>query len=225
MLVGEPLSRHDMADLACRIEIEKLAMPIGKQDQYAAAFGGLNFFEFRPEGVRVERLDLPGDSLHELERRLMLFFTGRWHDSGQILEEQKRASERDNGNVVEALHEIRELALTLRGDLTRGDIGSVGDLLHKSWLAKRQLAHGITDPWIDGWYAAARGAGARGGKLAGAGGGGFLLLYCEPEHQERVTEALQAAGLARMDFRFESGGAMVLMNNLVRTPASATVYA
>ena len=92
MLLGERLSRHDVAELASQIEIEKLGMPIGKQDQYASSFGGLNFFEFRSDGVTVERLDLPGDSLQELEKRLMLFFTGRWHDSGQILDEQKRES-------------------------------------------------------------------------------------------------------------------------------------
>jgi D-glycero-alpha-D-manno-heptose-7-phosphate kinase len=225
MLLGERLSRHDVAALASQIEIEKLGMPIGKQDQYAASFGGLNFFEFRSDGVKVERLELPGDSLQELERRLMLFFTGRWHDSGQILDEQKRESNREDGSVVEALHEIREFAFALRRDLTRGDIESVGELLHQSWLAKRRLAHGITDPWIDGWYEAARGAGARGGKVAGAGGGGFLLLYCEPEHQDRVTDAMQAAGLVRMDFRFESGGAMVIMNNLVRASEGVPVYA
>src|SRR5207253_1537698 len=160
----------------------------------------------------------------ELEARLMLFFTGRSRDSAQILGEQKRSSERNRAGVIEALHVIKSMAIALRNDLIRGDIGSLGDYLHESWVAKRQLAAGITDPWIDQWYQVARDAGARGGKIAGAGGGGFLLLYCEREHQDQVTEALRAQGLHRMDFRFESGGAMVIVNTLLRKAPVAAVF-
>jgi D-glycero-alpha-D-manno-heptose-7-phosphate kinase len=215
VLRGQRLSRAEIAALACRVEIDELGMPIGRQDQYAAAFGGLNFIQFSPEGVLVQPLQLPDGVSEALERRLMLFFTGRSRNSGQILSEQKRSSERNRATVIEALHVIKQAALDMRRDLVDGNVAAVGTGLHLSWLAKRQLAHGISDPWIDQWYEAARAAGATGGKIAGAGGGGFLLLYAEPECQELVTQTLQTNGLSRLDFRFESGGAMVIMNTLV----------
>ena len=223
VLCNVRMSRQEVADLACQVEIDKLKMPIGKQDQYAASFGGLNFIQFNPDGVVVEPLRLQDELQAELEARLMLFFTGRSRDSAQILGEQKRSSERNRAGVIEALHVIKSMAIALRNDLIRGDIGSLGEYLHESWVAKRQLAAGITDPWIDQWYQAARDAGARGGKIAGAGGGGFLLLYCEREHQDQVTQVLQAQGLHRMDFRFESGGAMVIVNTLLRKARVAAV--
>ena len=217
VLCGRRLSRQQVAELACEIEIDKLKMPIGKQDQYAASFGGLNYFQFTSAGVEVEPIDLPQDALSELERRLMLFFTGHSRDSAQILGEQKRNSERNRASVIESLHTIKREAEQLRDDLRRGDIDTVGDRLHRSWMAKRQLARGISDPWIDQWYGEARAAGAAGGKIAGAGGGGFLLLYCEPKNQDKVSDLLESRGLSRMDFRFESGGAMVIVNTLVGT--------
>ena len=218
VLSGERMSAHQIAELACLIEIDQLGMPIGKQDQYAAAFGGLNYFQFTRDGVEAERIDPGPEVMAALEQRLMLFFTGMWHDSGQILEEQRKNS-RDA--AVESLHHIKSIATAMRDDLCQGDISRVGERLHESWQAKRGLASGITLPQIDHWYNLARSAGAAGGKIAGAGGGGFLLLYCEPECQELVTERLREAGLPRMDFRFESGGAMVIMNNLVGEPLPA----
>jgi D-glycero-alpha-D-manno-heptose-7-phosphate kinase len=223
VLCNTRMSRQEVAELACQVEIEKLKMPIGKQDQFAASFGGLNFIQFSPDGVVVEPLGLPDDLQAELEGRLMLFFTGRSRDSAQILGEQKRSSERNRAGVIDALHSIKSTAIALRNDLIRGEIDTLGDYLHESWIAKRQLASGITDPWIDQWYQVARDSGALGGKIAGAGGGGFLLLYCLPSHQERVTEALQAQGLHRMDFRFESGGAMVIVNTLLRKARTVAV--
>jgi D-glycero-alpha-D-manno-heptose-7-phosphate kinase len=223
VLCNTRMSRQEVAELACRVEIENLKMPIGKQDQFAASFGGLNFIQFSPDGVVVEPLILPDALQAELEGRLMLFFTGRSRDSAQILGEQKRSSERNRAGVIDALHVIKNTAIALRNDLIRGEIDSLGEYLHQSWIAKRQLASGITDPWIDQWYQSARDAGASGGKIAGAGGGGFLLLYCERQHQERVTEALQTQGLHRMDFRFESGGAMVIVNTLLRKARTVAV--
>jgi D-glycero-alpha-D-manno-heptose-7-phosphate kinase len=223
VLCNTRMSRQEVAELACEVEIEKLKMPIGKQDQFAASFGGLNFIQFSPDGVVVEPLGLPDDLQAELEGRLMLFFTGRSRDSAQILGEQKRSSERNRAGVIDALHSIKSTAIALRNDLIRGEIDTLGEYLHESWIAKRQLASGITDPWIDQWYQVARDSGALGGKIAGAGGGGFLLLYCLPPHQERVTEALQAQGLHRMDFRFESGGAMVIVNTLLRKARTVAV--
>lgn len=222
VLCNTPMSRERIAELACEVEITKLKMPIGKQDQYAAAFGGLNFIQFNPDGVVVEPIAIAHDLRVELESRLMLFFTGRSRDSAQILGEQKRSSERNRAAVIDALHVIKNTALAIRNDLLKGDIETLGDHLHESWVAKRQLASGITDPWIDQWYQVARESGARGGKIAGAGGGGFLLLYCDRQHQDRVTEALQAQGLHRMDFRFETGGAMVIVNTLLRKARKLT---
>ncbi|MDQ6897993.1 MAG: GHMP kinase, partial [Candidatus Dormibacteraeota bacterium] len=215
VLSGESLSRSQVAELACDIEINRLGMPIGKQDQYAAAFGGVNFIQFAPERVSVERLAMPPGTDLELERRLLLFFTGRWHNSASILSEQRQNTGRPDGQAVEALHLIKDKAIAMRSHLLAGEVSAVGALLHESWLAKRTLARGITDPVIDRWYQLAMDAGAGGGKLTGAGGGGFLLLHCEPERQDTVTEALGAEGLVRMDFRFESGGGTVILNNLV----------
>jgi D-glycero-alpha-D-manno-heptose-7-phosphate kinase len=212
VLSGEKLSPHQIAELACVIEIDQLGMPIGKQDQYAAAFGGLNYFQFTRDGVKAERIDPGPDVTAALEQRLMLFFTGMWHDSGEILKEQRKNSQ---ATAVESLHHIKAIATAMREDLCRGNLSRIGERLHESWLAKRELAAGITLPQIDHWYNLARSAGAAGGKIAGAGGGGFLLLYCEPEYQERVTKLLGDEGLVQMDFNFESGGALVIMNNLV----------
>jgi D-glycero-alpha-D-manno-heptose-7-phosphate kinase len=213
-LSGRRLTEGQVAELACDVEIGELGMPIGRQDQYAASFGGLRCYEFTPDGVRVERLEVPPAAVAALEARLMLFFTPSRHDSAEILAEQRRNTATGAAGALEALHEIRDLAVRTRADLLAGDVSRVGARLHQSWLAKRQLASGISDPRIDGWYGAALAAGATGGKIAGAGGGGFLLLYCEPERQERVTAALRGRGLVRMDFRLESGGAMVIVNHL-----------
>jgi D-glycero-alpha-D-manno-heptose-7-phosphate kinase len=215
VLKGERMSPGEVAELACTIEIEKLGMPIGKQDQYAASFGGINYISFSNDGVSVEPLHLPRQTLVELERRLMLFYTGRSRDSAQILQQQKTSSERNRTSVIGSLHEIKEAAAGMRQDLLDAEIRHVGEWLHHSWLAKRRLARGISDAWIDQWYETALKAGASGGKIAGAGGGGFLLLYCEPEHQDSVTAALKDSGLMPIDFCFDSGGAMVLMNTLV----------
>lgn len=215
VLSGLPLSRKEVAELACEIEIGLMGMPIGKQDQYAAAFGGLNYIEFGPEDVIVERLAVSDGTVSQLRERLLLFFTGLAHKSEEILGEQRRRSQEGHRPTVEALHAIKDIAIQTRAHLIAGDIRPIGDLLHRSWLAKRTLALGVSDPVIDRWYELALEAGASGGKIVGAGGGGFLLLFCEPERQEVVSEVLAREGLIGMDFDFESGGAMVIMNNLV----------
>jgi D-glycero-alpha-D-manno-heptose-7-phosphate kinase len=225
-LCGQRLGPRETAELACEIEIERLGMPIGKQDQYAAAFGGLAFYEFTAEHVRVERLAVPRATVTSLQERLVLFFTPTWHDSAEILAEQRHNCARGAGETVEALHTIRDIAWRTRADLLAGDVSRIGAGLHESWMAKRRLARGITHPGIDRWYDVARSSGASGGKIAGAGGGGFLLLYCEPDRQEPVTDALRTCGLTRMDFRLESGGAMVLVNHTVGiATAAAGVHA
>ncbi|MFC2030402.1 GHMP kinase [Chloroflexota bacterium] len=219
--LGMPLDLEDLAELACYIEIEKLGEPIGKQDQYAAAFGGLNWIAFNKHGVRVEPLSLSLDIYQQLERNLMLFFTGSSRSASRILEKQTESSRQQEPQVIDALHRVKAMAHDVRRALEQGDLHTFGELLHENWEQKKRFAPGISNAEIDGAYDLARSAGAVGGKITGAGGGGFLMLYCEPEHQQAVTGALQNQGLKRMDFRFESMGARVLMNAGLRLPAGS----
>lgn len=212
-ITGGELSRQDIAELAAYIEIEKLGMPIGRQDQYAAAFGGINAITFSESGVTVEPLAISPATVRELEARLMLFFTGSSRNSASILREQKESSEKKRGFVVESLHAMKEMAREARRCLETGDLSNFGELLHKSWEQKKSLASGITNSFIDECYATARMAGAGGGKITGAGGGGFLMLYCEEPYQETVTRVLEQKGLAHTDFAFDSSGAEIIMDD------------
>jgi D-glycero-alpha-D-manno-heptose-7-phosphate kinase len=215
---GLHLSRQDIAELACYIEIGKLGMPIGKQDQYAAAFGGLNFITFSSDGVQVEPLRVAPQARRTLEQRLLLFYTGAARNSATILGEQEKASATRDPSVTSALDTVKEMAYEVRDCLERGQIHCLGEFLHRNWEQKKRFASGVTNPVIDECYEAARAAGAVGGKITGAGGGGFLMLYCEPSHQPMVTDALEARGLKRMDFHFERGGARVLLNAALQLP-------
>lgn len=209
---GQSLSKGELAELACHIEIKEMGMPIGKQDQYAAAFGGLNEIEFTATGCRVTPLNLPWEVYQELQASLMLFFTGHSRNSAAILKRQTEASRRSSSSTVEALHRVKAMVGDVKRCLLRGDLRGFGELLHENWIQKKRFAPGVSNELIDESYEAARRLGAVGGKITGAGGGGFLMLYCEPAHQGAVTEALEARGLRRMDFRFDSSGARVLMN-------------
>ncbi|MCL5961672.1 MAG: GHMP kinase [Chloroflexi bacterium] len=214
-----PLSKQELAETACRIEIEKLGMPIGKQDQYACSYGGLNAFFFQKDGAVVrESLEIEPEKMRALEERLMLFFTGSAHNSTTILREQKQSSQIDDGSTVASLHSIKAIAVEVRRLLAAGQLDQFGALLHESWIEKRRLATGISNAEIDRWYQMARVKGAAGGKLTGAGGGGFLMFYCNPDRQAAVTDALESEGLRRMDFRFESGGARILMHTAHSLP-------
>jgi D-glycero-alpha-D-manno-heptose-7-phosphate kinase len=184
-------------------------MPIGKQDQYASACGGVNALVFATTGVQVEPLDLAPDLVAALDRRLLLFSTGRQRDSAGILRQQQRDSAA-NAAVIESLHRIKALALEIRAALLAGDLDRFGRLLDEGWQHKRRLSSRISSGAIDRWYAAARAAGAGGGKIAGAGGGGFLLLYCSPERQPDVRAAMAEHGLAELPFEFDLAGARVL---------------
>jgi D-glycero-alpha-D-manno-heptose-7-phosphate kinase len=204
--LGHALSRQQIAELACRIELQKLEAPIGKQDQFAASFGGLNAISFDRDGVTVEPLAVPAETQRQLERRLILFFTGTARDSKNILREQQRATAHGEGATSEGLHRIKEAALACRNCLESGDLDQIGALLDRGWREKRHLAAGITNPRLDELYDVALANGAVGGKITGAGGGGFLLLYCREEEQEKLTDALEGRGLRRMDFHFEQHG-------------------
>lgn len=203
---GKYVSKGKLAELACRIEIEKLGNPIGKQDQYAAAYGGLNFIRFNQDGsVTVEPVVMPVDALRRLEGELMMFYTGTSRSANPILAEQKRNLE--EGVKTQVLRRMCGLAEELRESMLKGDLSVFGEILHENWRLKKELAGGISSPEIDGLYELARKHGASGGKLLGAGGGGFLLFCCPKERQAELESALPLKPFA---FRFERDGASVV---------------
>ena len=207
---GLDLGPAEVAEQACHIEIEKMGMPVGKQDQYAAAFGGLNCITFSRRGVTVEPLRVPAGTHEALEEQLMLFFTGSSRQSSTILRRQKQASQQGDRETLHHLRVIRELGMEIRIALERGDLETFGGLLHRSWMEKRQVAEGITNPFLDQCYQTARENGALGGKVTGAGGGGFLMLYCPVDRQPAVVEALEELGLQRRPFLLEDQGVQVM---------------
>ncbi len=208
-LSGHPLDSRAAAEEACAIEIDRLGMPIGKQDQYASAFGGLNTIEFAADGVQVRRLPLSPGLVQDLSDRLLLFSTGHSRQAASILREQQA----DTGTkpaVREALHHIKALAYEMHAALLEGEFDRFGQLLHRAWEQKRRLSNRISSAAIDGWYDAARHSGALGGKIAGAGGGGFLLLYVPLDRQAAVRATMAEHGLSELRFDFDWEGARVL---------------
>ena len=219
-LLGMDLTPAEVAELACELEIGRLGMPIGRQDQYAAAFGGLNVITFEAEGVRVEPLTLSPSDRRRLQRNLMLFFTGSSRLSSTILRRQRQRTANATPVVLESLHAIKSLAVEMRQALEQGKLDRLGELLDLSWELKKRLAADISNPFIDECYWIARANGALGGKITGAGGGGFLLFYCPPARQAKVTEALRTKGLVRVDFDFDDSGVQVLLNNARVDPST-----
>ncbi|TMC25520.1 MAG: GHMP kinase [Chloroflexi bacterium] len=211
-LVEQPLTKQQVAELASYIEIGKMGMPIGKQDQYASAFGGLNKITFSSEGVTVEPLHIDLDVRKTLERRLMLFFTGSSRESTSILKHQRKSTQDRDEVVLQALHNIKRVAVDVQSCLERGDLDEFARLLDYAWQEKRRLAPGLSTGFIDELYTLALEKGASAGKITGAGGGGFLMLYCHEEVQDNVTTALEERGLKRMNFHFDQQGATVLLN-------------
>jgi D-glycero-alpha-D-manno-heptose-7-phosphate kinase len=211
-LLEQPMTKQQVADLASFIEISKMGMPIGKQDQYASSFGGLNKISFTSEGVTVEPLSIAPAVKQTLQQRLMLFFTGSSRESTSILKHQRKSTQDQDEAVLSALHHIKQIAGDIQICLEQGNLDEFARLLHYSWQQKRRLAPGLSTSFIDTCYALALERGASGGKITGAGGGGFLLLYCHERAQEAVTTALEEQGLKRMNFRFDQQGAQVLLN-------------
>jgi D-glycero-alpha-D-manno-heptose-7-phosphate kinase len=208
------MSKYEIAERAYHIAREVLHKPVGKQDEYAAAFGGLNYMEFHPDNtVTVQPIDITPAALREFQSCLMLFFTGAAHHSWTILKEQEEATRHDVNTAVYSLHAIRRLADEMRDSVQKADFDRVGALLHEGWEAKKQVSQRISTGHIDGLYDAARDAGAIGGKITGAGGGGFLLLFCRPRHQPNVRAALTELGAREMGFEFDLQGAQVIAND------------
>jgi D-glycero-alpha-D-manno-heptose-7-phosphate kinase len=160
----------------------------------------------------VEKIDIAPEIVRRLERNLLLFFTGSSRNASMILKKQAESSRRQDPAVIDALHQVKTMAYQVRQTLSRGDLDAFGQLLHQNWEQKKRFAGGVSNLGIDEMYQTALDAGAMGGKITGAGGGGFLMLYCRPESQPAVTRTLEDKGLKRMDYRFESMGARVLVN-------------
>jgi D-glycero-alpha-D-manno-heptose-7-phosphate kinase len=210
----QPISKYDLAERSFHIARHLLGKHVGKQDEYAAAFGGLNFISFHSDGsTLVEPVDVNPAVLAELQNNLMLFFTGSAHHSWSILKEQESSTRNQTGGAVDALHEVKALGLRMRNALQQGDIRELGILMHEGWQAKRRISTKISTPRIDELYTLAREAGALGGKITGAGGGGFLLLYCEPQFQPPVREAMRQQDIQEMTFGFDMQGAQAIVND------------
>ncbi len=204
------MTKQDIAETAYKIGHHDLGMPIGKQDEYASSFGGLNVFHFTKEGVTVAPLDLSKEILKRLEEDVMLFFTGRTRDSSSILSCQDKGGRDDDGAVVQSLHNIKNLGYEIKDAIIEGDLRRFGELMAQAWENKKKLAKGITNERIDKLYSTAIENGAIGAKLTGAGGGGYLMLFCEKPNQRAVRDALSAQGLKQMDFKFDMHGAKII---------------
>ena len=196
-----------LAEAACHIEINVLNEPIGKQDQYASAFGGFNAYYFEKDGtVRVEPLRIKEEMMIELQNNIFLFYLNKNRSASSILKEQNDKSKKNDAATIEKLHKIKEIGLYTKKILEEGKINEFGEVLHNHWLTKKGLSDKISDPYIDEAYELALKNGAIGGKVVGAGGGGFLLLYC-PNNKPKPIEALRNFGLKPTWFSFEFEGA------------------
>ncbi len=214
------ISVQELAEEACKVEIELIGKPIGKQDQYAAAFGGINQLEIDKLGnVNVTPLKLDQEVIYELENRLLMFYTNIDRDANVILGEQSKKMEEggrkkeDEGNrALEAMHIIKDIGKEIKTTLINGNICEFGRLMHKHWQTKKSVTVKMSNTNIDDWYELALKSGAIGGKIMGAGGGGFLLLCVENGKRKQLRTAMENAGLRYMDFKFDWEGSKVLVN-------------
>jgi D-glycero-alpha-D-manno-heptose-7-phosphate kinase len=207
---GQHISAEELGRLSCEVEIERCGEPIGKQDQYAAAFGGLNLIEFREDdSVQVTPVIMNRSDRDLMEERILVFYTGITRSASGIL---RRQSEETSVNAVKqsVMKRMVDLAYHLRDELVRGEIDSLGQILHENWMLKKSLLDGISTSEIDKWYEAAIAAGALGGKLLGAGSGGFLMFYAPPDRHEAIAKAV---GLRQIKFGFEPLGSRILFYN------------
>jgi len=201
----------ELAELACKIELEKLREPIGKQDQYIAAFGGITSFTFNKDGSVVsENLKISTDTLHNLEDNLLLFFTGISRSASNILFDQDKRSKVNDEDITKNLHYIKELGFLSRDALVNGDMELFGQLMNEHWEHKRLRSKGITNDFIDNVYSKALQSGAIGGKLVGAGGGGFLMFYTNDKN--RLRQAMNEFNLEEVRFSFDYEGTKIILS-------------
>jgi D-glycero-alpha-D-manno-heptose-7-phosphate kinase len=208
----EHITPGDLAEEAARIEIEILGDPAGKQDHYIAAYGGITCFEFEPdETVHVSPLSISTATLHDLEEHLLMFFTGYSRHASELLTEQKQRTETEDDTMVTALKTVQDVGLRVRDALEAGETREFAALMHEHWLSKRKRSEGMSNEAMDRWYEVAIANGALGGKLVGAGGGGFLLFYADDP--KALREALAAEGLPEVRFSFEFEGSSMLVRD------------
>jgi D-glycero-alpha-D-manno-heptose-7-phosphate kinase len=208
----EHVTSHALAEEACHIELELLKEPIGKQDQYIAAFGGVSCMEIARDGkVTVSPLRMSKTTLHDLEDNLLMFFTGYSRNAGTVLADQKRRTEADDQAMIENLHFIKELGLSIKASLEAGDTHGFGELMHQHWLRKKTRSQGISNEQINRWYDVGHANGAVGGKLIGAGGGGFLMFYARDRSGLRAAMARE--GLEEVRFAFDFEGSKILVQD------------
>jgi D-glycero-alpha-D-manno-heptose-7-phosphate kinase len=201
-----------LAQEAVEIEMNRLQEPVGKQDQYVAAYGGLLCQEYcADDSVKVTPLTISESALIELRDSLMLFFVGQTRCASSLLNDQKKRSERRDISMLECLHFVKQLGGEIRSVLEAGDVSEFGRLMHEHWMRKRTRSNGMTSDWIDELYDLARRSGATGGKLVGAGGSGFLLLHTQDRN--RLRAAMTKAGVSEMEFNFDFDGSVVMMRN------------
>lgn len=198
-----------LAELACHIELDRLGEPIGKQDQYIAAFGGLTAFSFGRDGqVVAESLPVSAETMEDLQDNTLMFFTGRTRSAGAILAEQDAKSKSADAGMTANLNRVKALGYETRDAFLAGKLGRWGEIMREHWEAKKKRSAGMSSPQIDAWYDLAMRSGAIGGKLVGAGGGGFLLFYADDAR--RLRAAMRAAGLAEVRLHVDVEGTKVL---------------
>ena len=205
----KPLGSYDIADLALRVEREDLGIPGGKQDQYAAAFGGVNYIEFIGSRVIVNPLRVAPHVLNELEYRLLLCYTGQTRVSGRIIESQVANYVNRKDDTVRAMEEMKRITVEMKNALVLGEMDSFGELLNVAWENKKKMSDRISTPLVDEMYRVALANGALGGKLLGAGGGGYLLVYCPFNRKHIIASELERAGGQVVGFGFDFGGLQV----------------
>lgn len=206
------LSPDEIAELACHIEIDKLGEPIGKQDQYIAAYGGITGFQFQSNGkVTAIPLKVSNDTLYDLEDNLLLFFTGYSRSASSILSDQNSKSIENDTSMIKNLDYIKELGIRSKQLLEKGNLTEYGLLMNEHWEYKKQRSHGMSNPQIDSWYDLALRNGAVGGKLVGAGGGGFLMFMAAD--RTKLRNAMTSVGLEEVRFRFDFEGTKVMLSS------------
>jgi D-glycero-alpha-D-manno-heptose-7-phosphate kinase len=201
-----PLGDYDIAHYAYEIERTDLKLAGGKQDQYAATFGGVNFMEFEDDKVIVNPLRIRPEYLHELQNNIVLYFTSTSRESATIIKEQQRNVNEKNEKSIEAMHQLKEQAKRMKEALLRGKLHEIGEILDFGFQQKRLMAHNISNNSIEDIYAAAKKAGAMGGKISGAGGGGFMIFYCPANTRYKVIETLESFGGYCNNYQFTKHG-------------------
>jgi D-glycero-alpha-D-manno-heptose-7-phosphate kinase len=207
------ISLKELAEEACSIEIDILKKPIGKQDHYIATFGGLMVLEIDRDGtVEVRSAGLKPDTIERLESNILLFYEGTSRNSNAILADQSKKAEQERGPVVDSMFRIKEIGRRILKVMENGQLNEFGELMHEHWMAKKRISDKMSNFRIDEIYEAARASGALGGKIMGAGGGGFFMFYCENSNKYKLRKVMQENGLRELRYHFDFEGTKVLAN-------------